>query len=116
MNERYALLAAVVAFFALGFVLPLVRLWVRTGVFGLVLEKTPVQRVIGVHLAVAIAAIFVFGLVFALAGPGPLCVYASPSKPLGWALVALGFLVLAIAQWQMGASWRIGIDDRPTEL
>ncbi len=34
----------------------------------------------------------------------------------GWALMALGLALTVWAQAAMGASWRAGIDERPTEL
>jgi len=34
----------------------------------------------------------------------------------GWGLVAPGVAIIVVAQMQMGASWRIGIDDAPTAL
>jgi protein-S-isoprenylcysteine O-methyltransferase Ste14 len=34
----------------------------------------------------------------------------------GWLLLASGSLLTVVAQRQMGASWRVGIDDRPTVL
>jgi protein-S-isoprenylcysteine O-methyltransferase Ste14 len=35
---------------------------------------------------------------------------------VGWLCISSGGLLTVLAQLQMGASWRIGIDDRPTEL
>ena len=34
----------------------------------------------------------------------------------GWSLFGAALLLVVIAQAQMGRSWRIGIDDRPTGL
>src|SRR5437660_2837123 len=62
MNERLALLLFLVGFLLLGLVLPLVRLYLRTGVFGFVIEKTPVQRVIGVCITLVILGVCAFGL------------------------------------------------------
>src|SRR5439155_10155370 len=116
VTERYALFALFAGFLLLGLALPLLRLYLRTGVFGLVLDKNPLQRLVGGYLALALVAAFSFVFVFALMGPGRLCVWEWPLRPAGWPLIALGFLVLVLAQAQMGASWRIGIDARPTVL
>jgi hypothetical protein len=40
----------------------------------------------------------------------------TPWPRLGWTLMAAGLALVVAAQAQMGASWRIGIDDRPTAL
>ncbi len=37
-------------------------------------------------------------------------------QAIGWLLFLGGLAVTLVAQVQMGASWRIGIDDRPTQL
>jgi protein-S-isoprenylcysteine O-methyltransferase Ste14 len=38
------------------------------------------------------------------------------ARVAGWLLLGAGAAITVAAQRQMGASWRVGIDDRPTEL
>jgi protein-S-isoprenylcysteine O-methyltransferase Ste14 len=35
---------------------------------------------------------------------------------VGWLFIGCGTVITVVAQVQMGTAWRIGIDDRPTEL
>lgn len=90
---------------------PLARLWMRDGVFGLVAwrERSPHQLLNGALFA----ATNVGFVAVALASPA-----RSPSgvAAVGGLVALAGTAVIVAAQAQMGASWRIGIDDRPTEL
>lgn len=113
MNERFAVLAAVVVFFFLGLVLPVVRLWRRERVFGVVLHRTLAA---GMTLLVLVAVLW--GVAVARFEPASLGIFQLPgwTHAFGWAAIAAGLALLMLAQAQMGASWRIGIDPRPTEL
>src|SRR5262245_13319493 len=113
MNERYAVLAAVVVFSLFGLVLPVVRLWRRERVFGVVLKRSLAAGMTG-----WLVALLAWGIAVAWVEPARLGVVASPpwARAVGWALISGGLLLLMLAQAQMGASWRIGIDSRPTAL
>jgi protein-S-isoprenylcysteine O-methyltransferase Ste14 len=113
MNERSLVLAAVVAFFLFGLVLPVIRLWRRERVFGVVLH-----RFLAAGMSFWLLAILAWGIAVALFEPAQLGIWPSPVwlRAIGWASVCGGLAVLMIAQAQMGASWRIGIDQRPTAL
>lgn len=114
MNERTLVLAAVVVFFVLGLVLPVVRLWRRERVFGVVL-----QRFLFAGMSGWLLLMLGWGIAVASQNPATLGIWeAAPSwlRAIGWALIASGLALLVTAQAQMGASWRIGIDSRPTAL
>ena len=44
------------------------------------------------------------------------CRWPRSGRAFGWLLFLGGLVLTLVAQAQMGASWRIGIDDRPTRL
>ncbi len=99
---------------------PVVRLHRETKVWAVTLHRntTPGNRLMGlVFLGI------VFGLIwlvvrFALYGPVAVGVWGAPRAVglAGLLLCASGILLIAIAQHQMGASFRIGIDDARTAL
>ena len=59
-----------------------------------------------------------WAVALALLGPAALGVWSAPAviARAGWMLLAAALALVIAAQWQMGESWRIGIDDRPTAL
>jgi protein-S-isoprenylcysteine O-methyltransferase Ste14 len=112
------LIGTVLVIFVATLVWPVWRLWRATGRFAIVGHHDPVGRVMGALLAVWLLAVLVWAIGLEWLGPAALDVWSAPRaiRLAGWALVALGVIGTAVAQWQMGASWRIGIDERPTEL
>lgn len=119
-TEAMGLLLAVGGFLVFALVWPTVRLWRAEGVVGLTLHrrKDPLERVVALGMAVFIVAISAWAVLFAVLGPGPLGIWRLPGwvATAGWALCGVGFLLTVVAQAQMGASWRIGIDEQPTGL
>src|SRR5262249_31673608 len=120
ISNRVALPIAVAGIFLFTFVVPAVRSRRRDGTWGFVLFRRadPLQALIGAAMAVCVLGVAGgAGLVAAL-GPEALGVWEVPAPVagLGWVLVALGGCVTVLAQRQMGRSWRVGIDDRPTPL
>ena len=117
---RLALPAAVLLFVLLGLALPVIRLRVRTGVWAFTAFRAtdPVERIISLALMISVLASGVWATLHSLWGPAALGVIPAPAWVglAGWALIILGLLVIIAAQSQMGASWRVGIDDAPTEL
>ena len=119
-----ALFAYFVAFFTLAFAWRSLLVYRRTGINPLVLPSSAdaygyVAR--SFKLVIAIIAMVVSILAFS---PG-LHGWLGPYLPLqssrvawiGWALLLSSFAWMLIAQSQMGASWRVGIDtQRRTEL
>lgn len=111
---------AVAVFFALALLLPLVRHRVRTGEWGVVVHRAaePFQAYVGRAFGLTLLGVAGWTLAYLALGPEPLDVAApAPAvRTLGWSLYAGALLLVVAAQATMGASWRIGIDDRPTPL
>lgn len=82
-----------------------------------VFEKTPGTALAFLgrahRLAFAAASL---GLVLAWAWPAPASAWSSAAGWLGSLAMLLGCAVMAAAQRAMGMSWRVGIDNAPTEL
>ncbi|RYZ39361.1 MAG: isoprenylcysteine carboxylmethyltransferase family protein [Myxococcaceae bacterium] len=117
---RPALPFTTLAFLLFAFVLPSVRLRRRTGRPALVLHRSgpPLQRVIGVGMALFMSAIVLWSGAHLALGEQALGLWRVPAllRWSGWALVAMGFVFTVRAQFEMGTSWRIGIDSDRTEL
>lgn len=120
---RLALPAFLIAYFLLAFALRSWWVWRHTGINPLVLPMSDdaagyVAR--GFRLCILASALIAAAVAAGPAGTRLLGIIdAVPTAlvPLGWALLvgALGLIVLA--QAQMGAAWRIGIDtERRTSL
>ncbi len=113
-----ALLGLAALTLLVGLLLPLVRLWLREGVVGLVRPTDPIQRF--VHQAFTLTLLGYGGWTAALAALGPkfLDVWSTPPwlALLGVGVAAAGLLLVVMAQAQMGRSWRIGIATEPTGL
>jgi protein-S-isoprenylcysteine O-methyltransferase Ste14 len=120
MHLQLALPVATAAFFLAAIVWPIVRLWRRTGTFGVVVHRKadPFQSFVGTAFGVTLAAVLAWASAFGLLGPERMGVWPTAAAVgwAGWTLFAAGFAVTVAAQADMGASWRIGIDDRPTGL
>jgi protein-S-isoprenylcysteine O-methyltransferase Ste14 len=119
MTTRLALPIALAAFFGLTLILPLLRQKRRIGSLGVALRlDQPVERLLALFMGAFLVAAAAWVAVFVVAGPAPLGVVEPPRAlaATGWALVALGLSATAWAQAHMGASWRIGVDERPTAL
>jgi protein-S-isoprenylcysteine O-methyltransferase Ste14 len=123
VSTRLALPTAALLFYGLAVILPALRVRRRTGVWPIVLAQRQSTGAAHQRLFLwllrgfMVAAAGVLAL-YAVAGPKALGVVAAPLvvTAAGWMLIAFGFVVLVTAQAQMGASWRIGIDERATDL
>ncbi len=119
-TDAVGLLLAVGGFLVFALVWPTVRLWRSQGVMGLTLHrrKDPLERVVALGMAVFLVGISAWAVLYAALGPEPLGIWRLPAwvATAGWALCGVGFLLTVVAQAQMGASWRIGIDEQPTGL
>ncbi len=117
---RLSILAVLAAILALLFVAPLVRFRRETGSWPIALHRVRVPGQIPV--VAALGAILVtealLALVYAARGPVALGVWPTPAvlPLLGVILAAGGIAFVAVAERQMGASYRFGIDDGPTDL
>src|SRR5258708_29856146 len=111
---------AVLVFVANAMILPVVRMRVRTGEWGLAIARTkdPVQRLVGAAITLATGGLLLWSLLYALLDGSSLGIWtvALEVKALGWIAMLAGFLVVVAAQANMGKSWRIGIDQRATAL
>lgn len=117
-----ALLAGYTVFFAVAMVLPTVRVWKMTGHNPLVLANDDsVEGIVGRMFKLLIAALAVYlvcGAVGLTEGIGRI-VLPRPdlASAIGWTLIAVSIAWVVLAQFQMGRSWRVGIDHAvPTEL
>ena len=112
--------AAVVLFLALLVGLPMVRLRMRTGVWGIVVRNNDpgVETFVRYSTVGVLAGVAVWSVLVVTVSASGLAIWPCPAwlGNVGIGLLAVGFAVIAIAQAQMGASWRIGIDDEPTGL
>lgn len=114
------LVIAVPLYLLAALVLPTVRAWRRTGVFPLVFhrETGAFQRLGGVLFGLLLLALLLWSLLCALVDPGRLGIWPTPGwvGATGCGLFLVGLGITLVAQARMDRSWRIGIDDRPTEL
>jgi protein-S-isoprenylcysteine O-methyltransferase Ste14 len=118
--SRLALPLAALVFFILAVVVPAVRVRLRTDVWPIVVGRSaaPHQRLVAWLMRAFGVAVTAWLVAYAVAGPAAVGVIAlRPAVgATGWALVAASLIVLMTAQAQMGAAWRIGIDERATPL
>lgn len=117
---RVALPALLLAFVLTLFVWPVRRLRRETGASAITLhrEDSPGQRVGAVAFLGVQLGVLALALVYAVGGPGAVGVWSS-SATLVWSGISLGvvgMLLVSMAQRQMGASFRIGIDKERTDL
>jgi protein-S-isoprenylcysteine O-methyltransferase Ste14 len=121
---RYGLLIYFCAYFALAFVWRSVRVYQSHGVNPFVLPSNDdAYGYVGLAFkgVVAACAVFVVLITFfdqATVWLGAYVLFQSVEAfRVGWILLCVSLLWLLLAQAQMGASWRIGIDHaRPTAL
>jgi len=118
--ESALVLSAVVLYVAGAFAWPTFRVWRRHGVWPIVFarEAAPAQRLLG-WLTRALFVVVVGGaLGRCVLAPEQLGLWSVPItvRAAGWLLLCCGAVLTVAAQRQMGESWRVGIDDRPTGL
>ncbi len=107
-------------YLALVLVLPTALAWIRTGTFPVTFHRgaDPFQRLMGVSMGAMLAGLLAWTVLCSLLDPSSLSIWTAPSWAVfvGYTLIALGALLAIVSQARMGASWRIGIDDRRTTL
>jgi protein-S-isoprenylcysteine O-methyltransferase Ste14 len=109
------LAAFYIGFFLVAMVLPTVRVWRTTGINPLVLpEDDSVEGFVGTCFKVLI---IVLGIYLGLRGAGLIIVVGPIDLPwpdirlaAGVVLLVMSLAWVILAQWQMGNSWRVGID------
>jgi choline dehydrogenase-like flavoprotein/protein-S-isoprenylcysteine O-methyltransferase Ste14 len=119
--ERIVVPALIGLGIAAGTVLPVTRALGQTGRSGLTFHqrrRDAGERAAGAFVGLAGAAHGLWGVLYAVLGPGPLGV--RPAGPVlfavGVAAYLVGVAVVVTAQRQMGRSWRIGLEHGRTEL
>jgi protein-S-isoprenylcysteine O-methyltransferase Ste14 len=107
-------------FFGAAMVLPIVRVWRQTGVNPLVLPSTDnAEGFVGRMFKVVIAGLGLYLLLGAMHVIGSIGAIPIPEQSawVGWVLLVASFIWVVVAQYQMGYSWRVGIDAKvKTEL
>lgn len=110
----------IAAYLGIGFGWTTLRVWRRYGVWPVVFQReaAPSQRLMGLLSGLLLLAVAALGLLHVVIGPEVLAVRRVPTaaRLIGFALMLFGTVLTIAAQRQMGPSWRIGIDDRPTDL
>lgn len=118
--NRVALPVFAVIFLALAVAWPTYRLYRRTGKLPLAgrERESGVQRYVREALSAICVGFILVAQLYGIVGPDRLGIWsASLGVTLaGWGLACAGFLLVVVAQHQMGASWRIGISPDHTEL
>lgn len=111
---------AVAGYFAAAFIWPIWFSWQHHRVWPVVFhrEAAPAQRLLGMLLGTLLVGVVVAALLFAVYGHETLGAWRPPLvvRVIGWVSMVIGTIVTVVAQRNMGAAWRIGIDDRPTAL
>lgn len=111
---------SVLIFFLIAFVLPLVRLWLQTGTFAMAFSRNrdPIQKIVGASIAIYMTGLCVWAGFYCALGKAAVGVWQAPPvvEYFGWALLGLGLTLTVTAQAQMGLSWRMGVDPKPTDL
>lgn len=123
-NEHILLLVYFLAYFLLGFVVRSVLVYRSTGINPLVLPRTQdAYGYVGIAFKVLIAVCAIVVLVLAVCPESSSWLGAithlqsAPAKWIGWTCLLSSLLWMLVAQAQMGASWRVGIDSaNRTEL
>jgi len=117
---RVALPLLMLVFAGVLLVWPVVRLRRTTGVWAVTLHRntTAGNRAMGLIFFALVLGLAWLVARFGLAGPAVLGVWPAPPGLAGAGLLlcAAAVVVIAVAQRQMGESFRIGIDDTKTEL
>jgi protein-S-isoprenylcysteine O-methyltransferase Ste14 len=113
--------ALVLVGLALGvFALPVLRLRLREGLWGIVLHRAPtaIHRFTSASLGLYGMGAVVWATAYAALGPGALGVWATGVwlRVLAGAVLLAALVLMMVAQRQMGASWRIGIERERTAL
>lgn len=117
---RVALPLLLVAFVATLLVWPVRRLRRETGAQAITLHRddTPGQRVGAVAFLAVQVGVALLAVAYVLGGRGAVGAWAVPAIVVwsGIGLGVAGLVLVAVAQRQMGASFRIGIDAQATPL
>lgn len=118
----FCILLFYLVFFFAALVLPTLRVWRRSGINPLVLPANDsVDGFVALWFKLLVGGLgaYLFALALGWIAPlGAIAVGAAAERQAaGWALLIASLVWVVLAQVQMGASWRIGIDtQRKTDL
>ena len=108
-----ALFAFFIVFFAIALVLPTVRVWRQTGINPVVLPRSDdVAGFVGTYfklLIIFLGTYLLLGTLNVVRPIGPILL-PDHASIVGWCLLTASIFWVVIAQFQMGISWRVGID------
>jgi protein-S-isoprenylcysteine O-methyltransferase Ste14 len=114
------MLVAMATFLLVALVLPAARMRVRFGRWGFAFlgEQELLARATGAVFTMLAGGLIVFAALYAWLGPRRLSIWDAPlaMRVVGGVMMVLGCAVVVWAQREMGASWRIGIDQAKTAL
>lgn len=117
---RVGLPLGVVLFFVVALVWPVWRVYRQSGEWPVVFDRKadPFQKLMKAVFSVYLLSCLVWSVLVAWWGPFVLGVWSVPPAVTiaGGAVFLTGVVLIVWAQHQMGLSWRVGIDDRPTQL
>lgn len=114
---KYGLLIYFIVNFVLTFWWPSYRVWKKTGLFPITFsDRDDAHDYIGKVFKTLLASLFIMGAIYTFYPPG--IKYLLPLwyldlywlKISGMCLLFITLIWISIAQYQMGVSWRIGID------
>jgi protein-S-isoprenylcysteine O-methyltransferase Ste14 len=118
--ERIEFPAAIALYFLIALVLPTIRVWREHRVWPLVFhrEANPMARAMGLLFGTFLIALMAWATLYWRVDPVAIGIWYAPDwvAATGWLFIVCGTVITVVAQGQMGTAWRIGIDDRPTEL
>jgi len=118
--ERIELPTAIAIYFLIALVLPTIRVWRKHRIWPVVFhrEANPIARALGLLFGAFLIALMVWAILYWRLDPLAIGIWGAPDwvAILGWLFIACGTVITVVAQGQMGTAWRIGIDDRPTDL
>ncbi|MDP7113615.1 MAG: isoprenylcysteine carboxylmethyltransferase family protein [Myxococcota bacterium] len=81
-------------------------------------DANPFQRLMGIAFGALLVGWVVYAVLVPILGAPRMGIWEIPgaATTAGWVLFAVGALLTLVGQFTMGASWRMGIDDRETAL
>ncbi len=116
---KYSLLVYLIVNFTLTFWWPSYRVWKKTGIFPITFSnRDDAHDYIGKVFRLLLAALLMMGGIYVFYQPG--IKYLLPIwyldiswlKISGMCLLFIALIWISISQYQMGSSWRIGIDNQ----
>jgi protein-S-isoprenylcysteine O-methyltransferase Ste14 len=108
-----ALLVFFIVFFTAAMVVPTVRVWRQTGINPVVLPKSDdVAGFVGKAFKILILALGLYLIAGSVRSATVIGAIPVPeiAAMLGWGLLVVSLGWVVIAQFQMGRSWRVGVD------